>query len=253
LNPLGQHRTLIRPQAVSLPEGGLLFDAAYWDVAAVPPSLNDLLPLPDAIPVTSGGRQAAWYVRGAYGDAVLRHYRRGGAMARMNRQTYLWLGAQRTRAFVEWRLLAKLYGLGLAVPRPLAAGVWRHAGVFYTAAILTERILDVRTLAQFVHQTTPEKIQPEPIAAAIAAMHDAGVWHADLNAHNVLIDAQGKVWLIDFDRGRDHQTPLAQPLRAANLQRLRRSLEKVAGAAGLALWRDLDRAYANLPSGLSRD
>jgi len=237
----------ILPQQRLLPEGGLLFDAAWRDQAAAPPSLNDLLAPSDAKPVASGGRQAAWYVHGAYGDAVLRHYRRGGAMARMNRQTYLWLGAQRTRAFAEWLLLAKLYDAGCAVPRPLAAGFWRRAGMFYTAAILTERIPAVRTLAQLLDQIAPDKIKPEPIAAAIATIHDAGVWHADLNAHNVLIDAQDKVWLIDFDRGRDHAKPLAQALRTANLQRLRRSLEKVAGAVGLALWRDLDRAYANLP------
>jgi len=215
----------------------MLFDA---DTFATPPTLAELLPPPAATPVASGGRQAAWYVQGSYGAAVLRHYRRGGLIARFNRQHYLWHGAEQTRAWAEWRVLAKLYTQGLAVPRPLAAGYWRRASVFYTAAILTQRIPDVRTLAQALDHAPLEHI-----AQAIADLHQAGVWHADLNAHNILIDAQDKVWIIDFDRGRDMGASLPQHLRHNNLQRLQRSLEKVAGARGLALWHAVARAYAS--------
>lgn len=31
-------------------------------------------------------------------------------------------------------------------------------------------------------------------------MHIASVNHTDLNIHNILIDDQGKVWAIDFDK-----------------------------------------------------
>nr|AIA86950.1 CAZy families GT30 protein [uncultured Idiomarina sp.] len=75
-------------------------------------------------------------------------------------------------------------------------------------------------------------------------MHEAGVWHADLNAHNILLDTAGQPWLIDFDRARDYGEPLAHQLRVANMQRLRRSLEKVAGAQGSAFWQSLNRACA---------
>ena len=60
--------------------------------------------------------------------------------------------------------------------------------------------------------------------AVIARLHRAGVDHADLNAHNILLDTRGAFSVIDFDRGR---------LRAQgawtsrNLQRLRRSLRKI--------------------------
>lgn len=222
-------------------------------MAGLPGGLIDGQPPAGAQPVSSGGRQAAWYVSGRFGDAVLRQYRRGGLVARLVRQTYLWQGADNTRGFAELRVMAALHARGLPVPRPLAAAYRRKAGLFYEAAILTQRIPDVRTLAQVLTHAsraadaTPQgEGVPARVAAAIVAMHDAGVWHADLNAHNILLDAAGQVWLIDFDRARDHGTPLAPALRVANMQRLRRSLEKVAGAAGVALWRESDRAYAGL-------
>lgn len=249
-------------------------------MASLPSGLADGQSPAGAQPVSSGGRQAAWYVSGMFGDAVLRQYRRGGLVARLVRQTYLWQGAERTRGFAELRVMAALHARGLPVPRPLAASYRRKAGLFYEAAILTQRIPDVRTLAQIlvnagrategqaqevvaqVYQAFAAQDEtgqggqpagfrslPARVAAAIAAMHDAGVWHADLNAHNILLDAAGKVWLIDFDRARDHGAPLSPALRVANMQRLRRSLEKVAGEAGIALWRALDRAYARLNQG----
>jgi 3-deoxy-D-manno-octulosonic acid kinase len=72
-------------------------------------------------------------------------------------------------------------------------------------------------------------------------MHRAGVWHADLNAFNLLLDEQGDAWLIDFDRGR--YGAVAPNERRSNLLRLRRSLDKVAGSAGIAAWEGIDQAY----------
>jgi 3-deoxy-D-manno-octulosonic acid kinase len=80
----------------------------------------------------------------------------------------------------------------------------------------------------------------------IARFHGAGVWHADLNAHNVLVSPAG-IYLIDFDRGR-LRAP-ADDWQQANLQRLRRSLVKL-GAADQSdaafdrnIWQPLLRSY----------
>src|SRR5690606_2432801 len=43
-----------------------------------------------AKPVGAGGRQAAWFVQGDFGRAVLRRYRRGGLVARLIADRYLW-------------------------------------------------------------------------------------------------------------------------------------------------------------------
>src|SRR5690606_17950231 len=127
---------------------------------------------------------------------------------------------------------------GLSVPAPLAAAYWRH-GLTYRAAIIVERIPDVRPLAHLLDEPVWDAA-----AGAIAAMHGAGVWHADLNAFNILLDRQGRAWLIDFDRGTAGGVSARQ--RRSNLLRLRRSLEKVGGERGRALWDRLDGAYRAL-------
>ena len=192
-----------------------------------------------ATPVQAGGRQAAWFVKGPWQSAVLRHYRRGGLVARISRQHYVWLGEGRSRAFSEFALLDVMYRQGLPVPQPLGAAWWR-SGLIYRAAIVVARIPQARTLAQSL-----DSADPQAIAAAILKMHDAGVWHADLNAFNILLDDAGHVWLIDFDRGRVRD--MAPRLRNANLARLRRSLCKVS-PEGDAFAQRIEDAYRQLSS-----
>ena len=190
-----------------------------------------------AVAVQVGGRQAAWFVRGPWESGVLRHYRRGGLVARISRQHYLWQGAERTRSFAEFALLDRMVRQGLPVPEPLGAAWWR-AGVVYQAAIVVARIDGATTLARSLDVADPVRV-----AAAILRVHDANVWHADLNAFNILLDPAGRVWLIDFDRGRVCRMTAAR--RQANLVRLYRSLGKQ-GALGQSFAHALDVAYRQL-------
>ncbi len=178
-----------------------------------------------AQPVAVGGRGAAWFVRTDAGDGVLRHYRRGGVVARFSRDVYLWNGAERTRSFREFRLLRALRERGLPVPVPLAAAYWR-SGTGYRAALLMLRIANARSMGALLDRgETPPWCD---LGKMLARFHRAGACHADLNVDNVLMDAQGKLWLIDFDRG-TLRTP-ARGWQPANIARLRRSLRKRLGA-----------------------
>lgn len=220
---------------LSFESGAMCFDPRRIS-APVETLFDPETPSLGAVSVKVGGRQSAWFVSGSFGHAVLRHYRRGGLAARVSQRSYVWIGESSTRSFAEFRILQYLEGRGLRVPAPLAAAYWR-SGLTYQAAILIERIPRVSTLTELL-------AQPQAVAQAIFAMHEAGVWHADLNAYNILLDESGHVWLIDFDRAR--RTQMSAKLRQSNLLRLRRSLLKVAGTPGLHLWRQIEQAYARL-------
>jgi len=193
--------------------------------------------------VDSGGRGGAWFIDAPFGPSLLRMYKRGGLAASVSADRYLWRGANRTRSFAEFRLTRTLHGKGLPVPRPYAAS-YLHEGLTYRAAILMERLPDVRSLADRV-QVAGSDAPLEETGRLIARFHRAGLDHADLNAHNILFDAQGRGWLIDFDRG-VLRIP-ATRWREANLARLKRSLLKLRGErsvqAAEADYARLRRAY----------
>ncbi|HET6396732.1 MAG TPA: 3-deoxy-D-manno-octulosonic acid kinase [Pseudoxanthomonas sp.] len=192
-----------------------------------------------ARPVSSGGRGGAWFVDAPFGACVLRHYLRGGLAARLSRDRYLWRGAARTRSFAEFRLMRELLDRGLPVPRPLAASYVRH-GMRYRAAILLERLEGVRSLADRA-LVAGSGAPWEEAGRLIARFHREGLDHADLNAHNLLFDGNGRGWLIDFDRGR-MRIP-ATGWREANLRRLHRSLLKLRGERRRE---EVDRDFARL-------
>ncbi len=185
------------------------------------------------------GRGSSLFLDAGREQWVLRPYRRGGLMARISEARYLWTGLERTRAFRELRLTAQLFDQGLPVPRPVAAAATR-CGLTYTAALITVRIPGARALAERLVDADAALL--ERVGATLRRFHDAGLDHVDLNARNLLVDADGQVWLIDLDRCRLRP---AGAWREANLARLQRSLAKFAGAEHMAAIR---RGYDSPPS-----
>ena len=228
--------------------GAILFDATCLRQAgihAMEPAWFD----PDwwgarAEAVGSGGRGGAWFVaggpaEGGFGPAVLRHYLRGGFAARFTRNRHVWRGAGEIRSFDEFRLLRELLRRRLPVPRPIASIYWRE-GLFYRAAILLERLDNVRSLADRAAASGSAAPWKEA-GQMIARIHRAGLDHADLNAHNLLFEDSGRGWVIDVDRSR-LRIP-ATGWREANLDRLQRSLLKLRGVRSEA---EVGKDYATL-------
>jgi 3-deoxy-D-manno-octulosonic acid kinase len=177
---------------------------------------------------------------------VLRHYNRGGLVARFVEDHYVWTGVERTRAFREWRLLARLLALGLPVPRPIAARVAR-SGLAYQADIITRYLPGTRPLSALLNEGSPIAVWAE-IGAMVRLFHDSGVDHPDLTAHNILLTPEGDVFLVDFDNARVRQPGR---WREAGLARLQRSLRKVALETGVDFdpngWRRLEDGYRRTP------
>lgn len=191
----------------------------------------------------AGGRGGNWFVDTPRGPCVLRHFHRGGQMARLLADRYLWPGGDSaTRGFSEFHLLCELRERELPVPEPVAAR-YRRRGLFYTADLLTRKLPGI-TLARRLAEGTLDQALGRRLGALLARFHRHGVFHADLNAHNILVD-DSELHLIDFDRGSIR--PHNGAWREANLARLLRSLRKL-GAGGPSFehefWRPLKAAYA---------
>jgi 3-deoxy-D-manno-octulosonic acid kinase len=175
---------------------------------------------------------------------VLRHYRRGGFMARISEDRYWWSEEDRVRSFSEWRLLHYLSQLGLNTPKPVVA-FYRRDRWTYRCDLITERISQTQALSAALEAGALTAAVWRAVGAAVASLHRHGVDHADLNAHNILLDASGVVSVIDFDRGQV-RPPGAWTSR--NLARLKRSLQKIAAAVPPdrftpASWKELMTGY----------
>jgi 3-deoxy-D-manno-octulosonic acid kinase len=187
-----------------------VFSLGYWRSRA-------------AVTGTAPGRGSVWFVNSGSGEWAVRHYRRGGMVGRLIEDHYLWAGQARVRAIAEWRLLADLHAAGMPVPRPVAAAYVRE-GLFYTCDLITQRLADTRTLATLLGQGESKESLWRDVGRVTRRFHAFGIDHADLNAHNILIDSEERVYLIDFDQARQRQPGHWQE---RNLARLKRSLLKV--------------------------
>ena len=206
-----------------------LFEAAYWRTRHL-------------VVGEAPGRGSSLFLQARDDEQwVLRPYQRGGLIAKLSQQRYIWLGVERTRAFREVRLTAALYEQGLPVPRPVACCVTRF-GLTYEAALLTVRIPGARALASLLTNGEADEALLKRVGAMIKRFHQAGLDHVDLNARNILVDEAGKPWLIDLDRCR-----LRPPgkWQASNLQRLERSVVKFAPSQVKNLMAPLYAGYAD--------
>lgn len=225
-------------------DGAILFDAARQRQAG--PELFDPGHWGErAQRVGQGGRGGAWFVDAGRHALVLRRYLRGGLAAKLSGDRYAWNGESLVRSFAEYRLLRELQQRGLRVPAPHAACYWRQ-GWRYRAAILVERIVGARSLAQLAAEQGGSAPWMQT-GALIAGFHRVGLDHADLNAHNVLFDENDEGWLIDLDRSRLRRQ--APGWRERNLARLRRSLHKLRGKRTLA---QVDADFATLRTAYDR-
>ncbi|NOH55557.1 3-deoxy-D-manno-octulosonic acid kinase [Vibrio coralliilyticus] len=186
-----------------------VFDAEFWQNAG-------------KVIGSAQGRGTTWFVQTETIEAALRHYRRGGLFGKLVEDSYLFSCWEKTRSYQEFQLLNTLIKDGVNVPRPIAARAVKN-GLAYKADLLSEKIPNARDLVSILMESPLPAEMYQKIGLEIRKMHDAQVNHTDLNIHNILIDEQDKVWIIDFDKCYQQS---GNSWKQSNLDRLRRSFEK---------------------------
>jgi membrane-associated phospholipid phosphatase len=140
---------------------------------------------------------------------------------------------------------------GVRTPRVLLAESYDNG-----SGLLVQRMIPGRSL----EETDPAAVADSTLQATwseVARLHQAGIAHGDLGRHSVVVDDDGRPWLVDFD----HATAVAsERLRQADLVELLVSLatrfgpERAAAGAVAALGPEpLTAALAAVtPSALTR-
>jgi len=189
------------------------FDADYWQAQG-------------RVSGTASGRSKAWFIAQAPQNWLLRHYYRGGLVGKFNKDRFAQEPISQTRAMAEFELLMKLRELELPVPRPIAAKYEQAKGWGYRADIIVEVIPNAQDLFHILLERAILTETWHAVGAAIKRLHNERVYHSDLNCHNLMLDADNKVWIVDFDKCGFKDAGLWQQ---ENLKRLKRSLLKEQG------------------------
>lgn len=234
----------LAPARASSPAGQTIWFDPTQVVEALPALFTP--PLDDSAALATGsGRGQAHRVALDHGEGVLRHYRRGGLMARLSSDRYLGRSPLASRSMNEFTLLRRLRAWDLPVPAPVAAR--QVCGLIgHTADIVVAMIPQTRNVAQALSEGPLPAADWTALGRAIRQLHDRQVFHSDLNCHNLLLDGQGAAWIVDFDKCGVRP---GEAWKQENLERLRRSLRKEQGRRhpfhwDEARWDDLLKGYA---------
>ncbi|MBM3992080.1 MAG: hypothetical protein FJ298_13875 [Planctomycetes bacterium] len=151
----------------------------------------------------------------------------------------------RARAAAEHRMLTELFERGLAVPRPIGCerveGGWEVRMEW-----LGESPNAADLLAGKARWPAGRRAGLRAFANLLAALHAAGVDHADLHNGNALLGASGRAFAIDFHK--------ARRVRALRERTLLRDLAKLcAGARELTTARERARFLLDWRAALPRE
>ncbi|MEM6671872.1 MAG: lipopolysaccharide kinase InaA family protein [Planctomycetota bacterium] len=167
-------------------------------------------------------------------ECLARRFTHGGLARGITGRRFL----DPARPFVELVVSERLRALGIGTPRVVAARAVPTPPVGFELTLVTERIpdtVDVGQLLGGVRSGAAQRARLRPALAVagrlIGRLHDAGLYHADLQPANVLVptggDAPDRAWILDLDRSRfPSEGGLDESLRMRNLGRLWRHVRR---------------------------
>lgn len=180
-------------------------------------------------------------IKSAFGkddDVIIRTYKRGGLSALVLPDVF----SDARRPLEELIITERGRQKGAPLPEILGLQIKWLTPLFYRARIIIKIIPETKTLEEFILALSEENDRQKlyqqktalvaSVAAALKALHSAGICHRDLNIRNILVKPAGldfTTYIIDLDKSIYQTTPkqLSMDEKTGNLIRLNRSLEKM--------------------------
>lgn len=192
--------------------------------------VQKLGPLTAAVEPGAGNRKSAFHMDLDGGlELFARRGRRGGMIAAILSDVYFGVTP---RPLSELAMTVEARRRGIPVAEPMGAMVEWLGPALYRGFFLTRAVRGM-TLWEFVKTDDDPTVRNHVLAqarAAIDTMHANGLFHADLNLHNLLVTQAREsftVIIIDLDKSRLFDAPVTAARRLANAARLRRSAHKL--------------------------
>ena len=186
--------------------------------------------LASAAEAGAGNRRSAFRLKLAGGlELFARRGRRGGMIGSILGDVYVGIAP---RPLNELALTVEAMRRGIPVAEPMGAMIEWIGPALYRGFFLTRAVRGM-TLWEFVKTDDDPIVRGHVLGqarAAIDTMHKQGLFHADLNLHNLLVTQAREsfsVIIIDLDKARLFDAPLPAAMRRANAARLKRSARKL--------------------------
>ena len=198
--------------------------------AKVPAILTQLDQMERTAGAGAGNRRSGFALEIPGGPSLFaRRARRGGFMRFILSDLYAGLHPRPLR---ELAVAAEARRRGIAVAEPIGAMIQWVAPAVYRGVFLT-RLMSGMTLWEFLCADDDEVVRAHVLAQTrreIDTMHQAGLFHADLNLHNLFITNSGEDFaavILDLDKAKLVATPIPAAMRQRNFERLARSARKL--------------------------
>jgi len=178
----------------------------------------------------AGNRRSAFRLSIADGPELFaRRSHRGGMIASLLDDIYLGMNP---RPLQELAITVAAMKRGIPVAEPMGAIVEWIGPALYRGFFLT-RAASGMTLWEFLRTDDDPTVREhvlQQVRSAIDTMHRGGLFHADLNLHNLLVTKAGESFaalILDLDKSRLYDGPVPEAKRRENGRRLLRSARKL--------------------------
>ena len=186
--------------------------------------------LTSAVEAGAGNRQSANRLNLEDGlELFARRGRRGGMIASILSDLYLGVTP---RPLTELAVTIEAVRRGIPIAEPMGAMVEWVGPALYRGFFLS-RAVQGMTLWEFLKTDDDPTVRNHvlgQVRSAIDTMHGKGLFHADLNLHNLIVTRARDsftVIIIDLDKSRLFDAPVSSAMRRANAARLIRSARKL--------------------------